>query len=255
MTGEPLLWVGLGELRGRRWDPGYWDPRLRRPLDGCAHPLAELGDFIPHDGITYGRILPGRRPPEGEGPLYLTQKAVRPTGVDPTLCARVEEGCDWDTARARVRPGDLLIPRSGVATLAKGVMSVYLSEEPAVVDCFTDRVTLEGYASVVATLFLRSSPGWLQIHRLINGVGPPNLSFDEIRGLRVPVFPDDLMLAHSAAYGRVHGAHCAWIARRAAIHAAGADPDDDVHAAELLRAAQRALRAAVAGVERSAFEP
>jgi len=255
MNSEPLLWVGLGELRGRRWDPGYWDPRLRQPLAGCAHPLAELGDFVPADGITYGRILPGRRPPAGEGPLYLTQKAVRPTGVDPTLCARIEEGCDWDTPRARVRLGDLLIPRSGVATLARGVMSVYLDEEPAVVDCFTDRVTLEGYASPVATLFLRSAPGWLQIHRLINGVGPPNLSFDEIRGLKVPVFPDDMMLAHAASYGRVHRAHSAWVARRGAVNSGGGELEGDGHAAELLRAAQRALRRAVAAVERSVFEP
>lgn len=254
MTTEPLLWVGQGEIRGRRWDPGYWDPRLRHPLAGCTHPQAQLGDFIPADGITYGRILPGRRPPAGEGPLYLTQRVVRPTGVDPTLCTRIEEGCDWDTPRARVRPGDLLIPRSGVATLARGVMSLYLSEQPAVVDCFTDRVTLEGYPPQVATLFLRGTPGWLQIHRLINGVGPPNLSFDEIRSLRVPIFPDDLMRVHTASYAQVHRAHGAWIARRAAVLAAGGEPDGDAHAAELLRAAQRALRIAVAAVERSVRE-
>lgn len=254
MTTEPLLWVGQGEIRGRRWDPGYWDPRLRHPMAGCTHPKAPLGDFIPSDGITYGRILPGRRPPAGEGPLYLTQKAVRPTGVDPTLCSHIEEGCDWDTPRARVRPGDLLIPRSGVATLARGVMSLYLGDEPAVVDCFTDRVTLEGYPPQVATLFLRGTPGWLQIHRLINGVGPPNLSFDEIRSLRVPVFPDDLMRAHTASYAQVHRAHGAWIARRGALLAAGGEPDGDTHAAELLRAAQRALRIAVFAVERSVRE-
>ncbi len=255
MAGEPVLWVGDAELRGRRWDPGFWDPRLRDPLAGCVHPVARLGDFVAADGITYGRILPGRKPPVGDGPLYVTQKAVRPTGLDPTLCSRITEDCDWDTPRARIRAGDLLIPRSGVATLARGVMSVFLRDEPAVVDCFTDRVTLEDYPPQLATLFLRSAPGWLQIHRLINGVGPPNLSFDEIRSLRVPVFPDDVVLAHVASYARVHRAHCAWIARREALLASGWDPDQDVHTGELLRDAVRLLRGAIAAVERAVHDP
>ena len=245
MGSDPVQWLDHAELRGRRWDPGFWDPRLRDPLGGCVHPLARLGDFVPADGITYGRILPGRRPPIGEGPLYVTQRAVRPTGLDPTRCDR----------RARVRPGDLLIPRSGVATLARGVMSVFLDEGPAVVDCFTDRVTLDGYPSPVATLFLRSRPGWLQIHRLINGVGPPNLSYDEIRGLQVPVFPDDVRRAHIEAYARVHRAHLAWVERRRICAALDRDPGEDVHAGELRRAAHRALTAAVAAVTRSVFDP
>jgi hypothetical protein len=252
---DPLLWLDAAALRGQRWDPGYWDPRLRDPLAGCVHPLATLGDFVAADGITYGRILPGRRPPVGEGPLYVTQKAVRPTGLDLTRCARIAEGCDWDTARARIRPGDLLIPRSGVATLARGVMSIFLEDEPAVVDCFTDRVSLDGYPSPVATLFLRARPGWLQIYRQINGVGPPNLSFDEIRGLRLPMFPSDVRQAHLEAYARVHLAHLAWIARQRVCAEVGLDPASDDHAGELRRAAQRALRVAVLGVERSVFDP
>lgn len=244
-------WVAETELLGHRWDPGYWDPRLRWPLAGCAHPVAELGDFIPDKGITYGRIQPGRKPPEGRGPLYVTQRAVRPTGLDPTACARIAEGCAWDGPRYRLRPGDLLIPRSGVATLARGLMTVYLDDQPAVVDCFVDRVFLQGYDPRVATLALRSGPGWRQIFRLINGVGPPNLSYDEIRSLRVPVFPDELVADLGRRYDAVHRAHCAWIARVAAVKTSGADPGTDTHAGELRRAAERALRAAVAAVERA----
>jgi hypothetical protein len=255
MGSDPLQWLDAADLRGQRWDPGYWDPRLRDPLAGCVHPLAPLGDFVPADGITYGRILPGRRPPAGDGPLYVTQKAVRPTGLDPTRCTRIVEGCDWDTPRARIRPGDLLIPRSGVATLARGVMSVFLDDQPAVVDCCTDRVSLEGYPSPVATLFLRSRPGWLQIHRQINGVGPPNLSYDEIRSLRLPVFPADVHKAHLEAYARVHRAHLAWIERRRVCAELDLDPRGDDHASELRRASRRALASAVRAVARSVFDP
>ncbi len=247
------LWLGEGDLRGHRWDPGYWDPALRDPLVRCALPVTTLGEFIPADGIAYGRILPGKRPPEGDGPLYITQRSIRPTGVDPAACIRIQEDCPWDQPRLRVKRGDLLVPRSGVATLARGVMTVYLSAAPAVVDCFTDRVTLQGYLPQAATLFLRSTPGWLQIHRLINGVGPPNIAYDEIRGLRVPVFGDRAQEELRERYAEVHRRHRAWLERSDAVRAAGGDPASDVHAAELRRGAARALAGAVAHAEALTF--
>ncbi len=251
MKPDAPMWVAETELLGHRWDPGFWDPALRDPLAACAVPVAELGDFIPAKGITYGRIQPGRKPPAGPGPLYVTQRAVRPTGFDPTACETIAEGCAWDGPRYRLRRGDLLIPRSGVATLARGLMALFLDERPAVVDCFVDRVTLQGYDPRVAVLTLRVRPVWLQIHRLINGVGPPNLSYDEIRSLQLPVFPGDLAAAIARRHARMHGAHQAWVARVAAVRASGGAPDRDRHAAELRRRAERLLRGAVAVVEQA----
>jgi len=242
------LWLDEGDLAGCRWDPAFWDPALRDPLKDCVHPVASLGDFVPVDGISYGRILPGRKPPEGDGPMYVTQRAIRPTGFDPGACVTIEEGCAWDTPRHRIRRGDLLLPRSGVGTLARGVMTVFQLDADAVVDCFTDRVTLHGYAPEVAALFLRTPPGWLQIHRLINGVGPPNISFSEIRGLQIPVFPSEVAVAIRVRYHDVHRAHLAWLARRDAVLAAGLEPADDVHCGELRRTASRELAAALADV-------
>ncbi len=238
---DHVLWLEEAELVGNRWDPGFWDPRLRDPLAGCPYPIAELGDFIPPKGITYGRILPGRRPPLGDGPLYITQKAIKPTGVNPLGCVHILEGCPWDQPRLRLEPGDLLLPRSGVGTLAKGLMTLYLEDGPAVVDCFTDRVTLDGYRPEVAVLFLRCPAGWLQIYRMINGVGPPNISFDEVRSLKVPVLPDDEAEALAERYEGIHRAHRAWIARIAAVP----KPARDLHCGELRREAERQLAAAI----------
>ena len=248
MARSPTLWVEPGELVGHRWDPAYWDPALRDPLARCAFPVARLGEFIPDGGIKYGRILPGRRPPEGAGPLYVTQRAIRPTGFDPGACVTIEEGCAWDTPQHRVQPGDLLLPRSGVGTLAKGVMAVFEHDAPAVVDCFTDRITLTGYPAGVVALFLRTPQGWLQIHRLINGVGPPNISFGEIRDIEVPVFPGPLTEAIEARHRRVQRAHLAWLARQGSVRSAGRDPGTDPHCGELARAASRELVAALAAV-------
>ena len=102
MANNHMLWLDESELAGNRWDPGFWDPRLRDPLAGCPFPIAELGDFIPPKGITYGRILPGRRPPKGDGPLYVTQKAIKATGVDPLGCLRIIEGCSCDQPSLRL---------------------------------------------------------------------------------------------------------------------------------------------------------
>ena len=248
MSRSPTLWVEPGELLGHRWDPAYWDPGLRDPLARCAFPVAELGEFIPEGGIKYGRILPGRRPPEGDGPLYVTQRSIRPTGFDPGACVRIEEGCAWDTPQHRVLHNDLLLPRSGVGTLARGVMAVFQQDDSAVVDCFTDRVCLEGYSSTVVALFLRTPQGWLQIHRLINGVGPPNISFGEIRGLQVPLFPGPLVEAIEARHRRDQRAHLAHLARRESVRTAGRESTVDPHCSELARAASRELVAALAAV-------
>lgn len=249
MKRSRALWIDERELSGSRWDPAYWDPALRDPLARCPFPVAPLGDFVADDGITYGRILPGRKPPEGRGPLYVTQRSIRPSGFDPGACVTIVDGCDWDKPRCRLLRGDLLLPRSGVATLARGLMAVYTLDDPAVVDCFTDRVTLTGYRSEVAALFLRTPQGWAQILRLINGVGPPNISYAEIRGLAVPVFPDDLVEAFCAGFDAMHDAHRAWLLRREAVAASGLDPQTDVHCGELRRNASRALAAAIEQVQ------
>jgi len=54
-----------------------------------------------------------------------------------------------------------------------------------IVDAGVDLVRLKEIEPDYVAYFLRTRYGWAQIHRLINGVGPANLSFDEICSLRV----------------------------------------------------------------------
>ncbi len=174
-----------------RLDPGYWHPAYDAILAECATPLAPLGEFITH--ITYGAIVTGQRAPAApEGPALIGQGALLASGVDLDGLARVPADSPWGIERARVQPGDLLIARSGAGSLEKNRLAVYHEDTPAVVDCFVDLVRLQGIESDFAAAFLRTRFGWAQIHRLLNGVGPANLSFDEIRSLRVPVVDNQI---------------------------------------------------------------
>ena len=174
-----------------RLDPGYWHPEYERVLAQCHVPLSPLGPFISH--ITYGAIVTGRTPaPVPNGPFMIGQGALRHTGVDLSECARIAWESPWVLERAMVRPGDLLIARSGAGSLERNRLAVYHLDRPAVVDCWVDLVRLEGIEPDFVAAFLKTRFGWAQIHRLINGVGPANLSFDEIRSLRVPAADEAL---------------------------------------------------------------
>ena len=184
-----------------RLDPGYWHPRYERLLSECRAPLEPLGDFIAQ--ITYGAIVTGRElPPDPDGCVLLGQGALRHSGVDLSDCPRIDADSPWVLERTVIARGDLLIARSGAGSLEKNRLAVYHSDEPAVVDCWVDLVRLEGIDPDFVAVFLKTRFGWTQIHRLINGVGPANLSFDEIRSLRVP--PGDSALQQTIA-GRYAG--------------------------------------------------
>lgn len=174
-----------------RLDPGYWHPAYDAIIAECAVPLVPLGDFIEH--ITYGAIVTGRQPPDvPDGLPLIGQGALLTSGVDLHDLTRVPPNSAWGIERARVRCGDLLIARSGAGSLEKNRLTVYHEDSPAVVDCFVDLVRLRDIEADFVAAFLRTRFGWAQIHRLLNGVGPANLSFDEIRSLRVPDTSDEV---------------------------------------------------------------
>ena len=174
-----------------RADPAYWHPAYETLFDDCPWPLRPLGDFIEH--ITYGPIITGREPPQVEqGVAIVHQGQVGYAGVDLSEAIVVPEGCEWDVARCRLRKGDLVIPRSGVGAVAKNRLAFFWEDQPATVGSFVDLVRLKGIEPVYVALYLKTEYGWAQIHRLINGVATPNISFDEIRGLRIAMVPEEV---------------------------------------------------------------
>ncbi|MGE5531154.1 MAG: restriction endonuclease subunit S, partial [Bacteroidota bacterium] len=57
-----------------------------------------------------------------------------------------------------------------------------------------------GLDPIYAALYLKTIYGWSQVHRLINGVATPNISFGEIRALKIAVPPASLQAQMREAY-------------------------------------------------------
>jgi len=199
-------WVPADALAGERWDPAYWlagEPDIR---SACRLPLARLGDFI--ELLTYGPILPGRRPvPVADGVVIIGQRELRATGLVLDRAIAVEESSDFDLPRCRVRAGDILLARSGAGCLRKKRFTVFPGGLRATVSCFVDIVRLRGIDPCYVATFLRSALGWPQVERLISGVGTPNLNFGQIRSLAVPLAPAAVQRAAARAWRKVARLH------------------------------------------------
>lgn len=204
----------------QRADPAFWHPAYEGLLEAVVFPLAPLGDFITH--LTYGPIVVGRKlplpPTSGPAVALINQGQLGYCGLDLRRAARLPVGCTWDRPAARVQAGDLLLARSGAGSLGKNRLAVCLEHGPAVVGSFVDLIRLQGLDSLYVGLFLKTPCGWGQIHRLVNGVAVPNICFDEIRRLQLPVPPVAQQELLRQTYLReilpLHRAHAPAAARR-----------------------------------------
>ncbi len=203
-----------------RADPAYWHPAYETLWAGCDLPRRPLGDFITH--IAYGPIITRCKPPVApDGVALVNQGQIGYAGVDLSRAVRVPEGCPWDRPSARLRPGDLVIARSGEGSVARNRLAFFSEDEPAVVGSFVDVVRLEGLEPLYVALFLKTRYGWGQIHRLVNGVATPNLSFGEIRGLQIALAPPDRQRRWRERYfAEVYPLHQAGRPEAKAVHQA-----------------------------------
>lgn len=196
-----------------RMDAGYWHPRFR-VLDALFERVdsTTIGALDPY--MRYGAIVTGERPPETGGDvLRIDPSAFRPTGLDWSKCVPVPEGSQWDRPQARVAEGDLLFVRSGVGSI--GRCAVFEGRRKAVAGCFVDIVRQQRLCPHYLCAFLHSQPGRLQMERLMSGVGTVNLSFGEIKSLRVALLDEPTQQAVSAAWRASAQAHAAGAERKA----------------------------------------
>jgi hypothetical protein len=228
----------------RRLDPAYWHPECDRVLGACRHPLVPLGNFITK--LTYGPIVTGRKPPEGrDGAAIVNQGQVHFCGVDLTDAPRAPLDSPWVCPRAMLEPGDVVLPRSGEGSLRRHKVAVFLGDGPACVGSFVDLVRLRGLNPVYLAALLKSRLGRAQVSRIANGVGVPNISFEEVRSLLVPPISEERQAAVEAQYRReVLPYHLQATARHRRILGMGFSPRDDPE----LRALREAGRACWQGL-------
>ena len=203
-----LLSVEQRALCARRWDPRFWQGRaVVRRLAGRLR-LVPLGEYICH--LTYGPIVTGSRPEHVEAGVPVIQQGdIAETGLDERALLCVAPAGAHDPPRSRVRPGDLLLPRSGAGALGRNRLAVYLGSGPANVGCFVDLIRLEGLNPFYAWFFLKTRLGREQIAAYANGVGTPNISFGEIRALQIAALPSAYQDALERRYReQVWPLHC-----------------------------------------------
>ena len=203
-----LLSVKQCTLHARRWDPRFWQGRTAvRRLAGRLR-LVPLGEYIRH--LTYGPIVTGSRPQHVEaGVPVIRQGDIAETGLDERALLCVAPAGAHDPPRSRVRPGDLLLPRSGAGALGRNRLAVYLGSGPANVGCFVDLIRLEGLNPFYAWFFFKTRLGREQIAAYANGVGTPNISFGEIRALQIAALPSAYQDALERRYReQVWPLHC-----------------------------------------------
>jgi hypothetical protein len=215
-------------LVGRRWDPPYWCNDTDAMIRAATTPMSPLGEHIGH--ITYGSIVTGKVDGSEHGGevLVVGLRELRPTGLDLRTAQRAAIGGIRDPERCRLKEGDLLLARCGAGSLLKSRSAVYRGPTPATVSCFVDLIRLDGIPPGYVFLCLHSRIVRAQIHRIANGVGTPNISFDEIRSLEIPRLgaraEDELALQeaeiqrlYASAVGRGHEASDAARALEAAV--------------------------------------
>ncbi|MCA9772157.1 MAG: N-6 DNA methylase [Myxococcales bacterium] len=195
-------WVDQADLAaGARLDAEYHRSEFTEIEDWLgAHGARPLGEQLCRApgvlAITYGAIRTGASigaAASSGGPAIplIRGGEMTATGLDLRRALRVAREGPWDPPRSRALPGDLLLARSGAGSLGRGRMAIVTGAQALAVGCFVDRIRFARPENAVAAYwFLKSPLGWSQIWRRANGVGSPNLSFDEIRSLRIPPWTD-----------------------------------------------------------------
>jgi hypothetical protein len=135
----------------------------------------------------------------------------------------------------------VVLPRSGEGSLGRHRVAVFLEDRPAGVGSFVDLIRLRGLNPFYLAAFLKSTLGRSQVSRVANGVGVPNISFDEIRRLQVPALPERAQQAIERRYRRdVLPLHQQATRRHAALQRTASDPRRDPELRQLRDAGEKA---------------
>lgn len=200
----------MKEKPSSRWDVAYWNPKYAENLEKlllCKLPIKEIGDY--EKNLTYGAIVTGKKDYSGKGLLLLNQGNIQFTGLDLNDVKEVKRDSPWDINRAKVKIGSIVLARSGMGGVGKNKITVIDKPLDAVVDSFVDILNLDSKLINLfyVVVFWKTYFGWLQIERLINGVGTLNISFDEIRGIKIPLFSNKIQENVESEYKKMSVYH------------------------------------------------
>jgi len=193
-----------------RWNPEFWyqkyDDNINELLR-TKYTVNKVGDF--EEKLTYGAIVTGSQKYYGRDYYLINQGDISFTGLDLSNARHVKKESPWVIERAMPKVDSIILARSGVGGVGKNRITIITKPIKAVVDSFVDLLDLnrEKVNPYFVVVFWKSKFGWLQIERIINGVGTINISFDEIREINIPVLPDGVQKNIESEYKKMSVFH------------------------------------------------
>ena len=193
-----------------RWNAVYWHPAYIKNLKKITDsnfPISRIGDFEEH--LTYGAIVTGGKNYEGKGVFLLNQGDIQFTGLDDTGMKEIKKDSPWNIERAKVKTKSLVLARSGVGGVGKNRITIITKSINAVVDSFVDILDLDTRKinPFYVLVFWKTEFGRLQVERIINGVGTVNISFDEIREIKILNIPKNVQDNIESEYKKMSKYH------------------------------------------------
>lgn len=193
-----------------RWNAVYWHPTYVKNLKEITDSnfsISRIGDF--EERLTYGAIVTGGKNYEGKGVFLLNQGDIQFTGLDDTDIKEVKKDSPWSIERAKVKTKSLVLARSGVGGVGKNRITIITKPINAVVDSFVDVLDLDirKINPFYVLVFWKTEFGRLQVERIINGVGTVNISFDEIREIKILNIPNSVQHNIESEYKKMSKYH------------------------------------------------
>jgi len=208
--GDKTMLELMSEKPSSRWNAVYWLPVYEaniRDLLSCKFTVARIGDF--ETRLTYGAIVTGKRKHEGDDYYLINQGDILFTGLDLTQTRTVAADSPWVLDRAKPAVNSIVLARSGVGGVGKNRITIVRERLKAVVDSFVDLLDVDPgrLNPFYAVVYWKTVFGRLQVERLINGVGTVNISFDEIREIKIPLLPDAIQKNVESEYTKMSAYH------------------------------------------------
>lgn len=186
-----------------RWNAIYWHPIYAKNIEELSkspYEIIQIGEF--ETRLTYGAIVTGHTSYAGKDLYLLNQGQILFTGLDHYSARMIRSKSPWNRERAKPNVGTILLARSGVAGVGRNRITIMTEPIKAVVDSFVDILDVDPQKinPFYVVVFWKTKYGWLQIERIINGVGTVNISFDEIRSVQIPILPNSVQAQIEALY-------------------------------------------------------
>ena len=210
-----------------RIDADYWHPKytkLERVIKNSKYKSITIGETQPY--ITNGTHNPGcRLRGQKSGILFVGQTNIRDTGLDFSEDLNfVPAGSVWDEKRARLNYEDIIIARSGVASI--GRTAVFGEKLPAVVSGFVNLLRQKVINPYYVVVFLKSKYGKGQIERFFKGTGTVNITFGHIRDIKIPLVPQETQRNVEIEYKKMAKYHDLAMEAKARMMKRGKNPKE-----------------------------